>query len=148
MRVSVPDDFPRGRLPDDVEFAGADEVEGIEFAVPTSSAAAERLPELPDLRVVQTALGRLRVGRAIAVPGTSRSATRATRARRVAVGARGDPRLDVARLPTCGLRRTDVGGGTRSRAALADRRALLVGYGSVGRAVERRLARFRVRSAG
>ena len=33
MKVLVPDDFPRGGLPDDVIFA----VEGAEFAVPTSS---------------------------------------------------------------------------------------------------------------
>ena len=49
MKVLVPDGFPRGGLPDDVEFAA----EGAEFAVPTSSAMAERLADLPELRVVQ-----------------------------------------------------------------------------------------------
>ena len=49
MKVFVPEDFPRGGLPDDVEFVE----EGAEFAVPTSSEMAERLAELPDLRVVQ-----------------------------------------------------------------------------------------------
>ena len=52
MRVCVPDDFPRGNLPGDVEFTGAEEP-GVEFAVPTSWEAAEALERMHDLRVVQ-----------------------------------------------------------------------------------------------
>ena len=49
MKVFVPEDFPRGGLPDDVVF----EQDGAEFAVPTSSEMAEQLGDLPDLSVVQ-----------------------------------------------------------------------------------------------
>ena len=51
MKVLVPDGFPRGGLPDDVDLSARRH--GAEFAVPTSSEMAEGLGGLPDLRVVQ-----------------------------------------------------------------------------------------------
>ena len=41
MKVFVPEGFPRGGLPDDIVFAA----DGAEFAVPTSSEAAEAASE-------------------------------------------------------------------------------------------------------
>ncbi len=49
MKVFVPDDFPRGNLPADVEFTA----DGAVFAVPTSGEMAEQLAGLPELEVVQ-----------------------------------------------------------------------------------------------
>ena len=51
MKVLVPDGFPRGGLPGDVELLGWDAPgDGVAFVVPEGP---ERLAELPDLEVVQ-----------------------------------------------------------------------------------------------
>ena len=89
MKVFVPDDFPRGGLPDDVEFVGP---EGAEFAVPDlvghgrAARRAARPPRRPG------ALRGHRLGRA---PRAGRrdalQRRRHALARRGAVGRRGDP---------------------------------------------------------
>ena len=141
MRVLVPDGFPRGGLPDDVEFAE----EGAEFAVPTSSAMAERLSELPGLRVVQV----LSAGVDWVEGHVPEHATLCNA---------GDTRsLAVAQWVVAAIL-ADLIGFQRAEAArlqrdwdrwqpreLAGRRVVIVGHGSIGRAVERRLAPFGVR---
>ena len=88
MKVFVPEDFPRGGLPDDVEFVE----EGAEFAVPTSSAMAERLAGAARPPRRPGALRGHRLGRA---PRAGRrdalQRRRHALAGRGAVGRRGDP---------------------------------------------------------
>ena len=141
MRVLVPDGFPRGGLPDDVEFAE----EGAEFAVPTSSAMAERLSELPGLRVVQV----LSAGVDWVEGHVPEHATLCNA---------GDTRSPAVAQWVVAAILADLIGFQRAEAArlqrdwdrwhpreLAGRRVVIVGHGSIGRAVERRLVPFGVR---
>jgi phosphoglycerate dehydrogenase-like enzyme len=141
MRVLVPDGFPRGGLPDDVEFVEED----AEFAVPTSSAMAERLPELRDLRVVQVLSagvdwveGHLPEHATLCNAGDTRSPAVA---QWVAAAILGDligfQRAEAARLAHSWEH--------WQPRELAGKRVVIVGHGSIGRAVERRLAPFGVR---
>jgi len=135
MKVFVPDDFPRGGLPDDVVFTE----DGAEFAVPTSSGAAERLAGMGDLRVVQVLSAGVDWVEARVPDG-------------VALCNAGDTRSPaVAQWVVAAILR-DLGGfahaGARDRwqpRELAGKRVVIVGHGSIGRAVERRLAPFGVR---
>jgi phosphoglycerate dehydrogenase-like enzyme len=143
MKVFAPDDFPRGGLPDDVEFAQ----EGAEFAVPTSSAMAERLAGLPDLQVVQI----LSAGIDWAEPHVPGHVTLCNA---------GDARSPGVAQWVVAAILADLGGFQRAEAArldrrwdewqpreLAGKRVVIVGHGSIGRAVERRLAPFGVHIA-
>ena len=141
MKVLVADDFPRGGLPDDVEFVEA----GAEFAVPTSSEMAEGLAEHPGLEVVQV----LSAGIDWVEPHVPEQATLCNA---------GDTRSPgVAQWVVAAILQ-DLIGFQRAEAArldgrwerwqpreLAGRRVVIVGYGSIGRALERRLAPFGVR---
>jgi phosphoglycerate dehydrogenase-like enzyme len=137
MKVFVADDFPRGGLPDDVDFAGPEA--GVEFAVPTSSGMAERLAELPDLRVVQVlSAGIDWVERHVPDGVTLCNA--------------GDTRSPAVAQWVVAAILQDLGGFARAGAwdhwqprEIAGKRVVIVGHGSIGRAVERRLAPFGVR---
>jgi phosphoglycerate dehydrogenase-like enzyme len=146
MKVLVPDGFPRGGLPDEVELLGWDAPgEGVAFAVPTWGADAGRLGELPDLRVVQV----LSAGVdwiAGAVPA------------HVTLCNAGDTRSPAVAQWVVAAILADLLGFRRAetqRAAhswepwrpreLAGKRVVIVGHGSIGRAVEQRLAPFGVR---
>ncbi|MDX6723120.1 MAG: hypothetical protein QOD73_1524 [Solirubrobacteraceae bacterium] len=146
MRVLAPDGFARGGLPPDVELLGWDAAgDGVEFAVPASSEAAARLRELPDLRVVQVMsagvdwlAGHVPEGVTLCNAGDTRSPA-------VAQWVVAAILADLS-----GFRRAE-----QQRAArewdewqpreLAGKRVVIVGHGSIGRAVERRLAPFGVR---
>jgi phosphoglycerate dehydrogenase-like enzyme len=146
LRARVPDGFSRGGLPADVELLAWDAAaDGLEFAVPTSGEAAERLPELPDLRVVQV----LSAG----VDWVERHVPRG-----VTFCNAGDTRSPAVAQWVVAAILADLIGFQRAEAArlartwehwqpreLAGRRVVIVGYGSIGRAVEQRLAPFGVR---
>jgi phosphoglycerate dehydrogenase-like enzyme len=135
MKVFAPEGFPRGGLPDDVEF-GED---GAVFAVPTSSAMAERLAALPDLQVVQV----LSAGIDWVEPHLPDGVTLCNS---------GDTRSPAVAQWVVAAILHDLGGFERAGATerwrpreLAGRRVLIVGHGSIGRAVEQRLLPFGVR---
>ena len=141
MKVLVPEGFPRGGLPDDVEFVE----EGAEFAVPTSSAMAERLSTLPDLQVVQV----LSAG----VDWVERHVPD-----HVTLCNAGDTRSPAVAQWVVAAILADLIGFQRAEAArlehswehwqpreLAGKRVVMVGHGSIGRAVEQRLTPFGVR---
>jgi phosphoglycerate dehydrogenase-like enzyme len=135
MKICVPDDFPRGNLPGDVEF----EEEGAEFAVPTSDAMAERLGDLPDLKVVQV----LSAGIDWVEPHLPDGVTLCNA---------GDTRSPAVAQWVVGAILHDLGGFARGRSSerwqpreLAGKHVVIVGYGSIGRAVEKRLLPFGVR---
>jgi phosphoglycerate dehydrogenase-like enzyme len=141
MKVLVPAGFRRGGLPDDVEFVE----EGAEFAVPTSSAIAERLSGFPGLRVVQV----LSAGFDWVEPHVPAGVTLCNA---------GDTRSPAVAQWVVAAILADLIGFQRAEAArlahaweewrpreLAGKRVVIVGYGSIGRAVERRLKPFGVR---
>jgi phosphoglycerate dehydrogenase-like enzyme len=137
MKVLVPDGFPRGGLPDDVVFAA----DGAEFAVPTSSDMAERLADLPDLQVVQL----LSAGIDWVEPHLPDGVTLCNA---------GDARSPAVAQWVVGAILHDLGGFARSHTSerwrpreLTGKRVVIVGYGSIGRAVERRLTPFGARIA-
>ena len=134
MKVFVPDDFPRGGLPEDVEFAE----DGAEFAVPTSSAMAERLAALPDLRVVQVLSAGIDWVEDHVPDGVTLCNAGDTRSPGVA-------QWVVAAILHAlgGFERAGTSERWQPR-ELAGRRVVIVGHGSIGRAVERRLAPFGV----
>jgi phosphoglycerate dehydrogenase-like enzyme len=146
MKALVPDGFPRGGLPDDVELLGWDApADGVEFAVPTAAGAAERLAELPDLRVVQV----LSAGVDWVADHVPEHITLCnagdTRSPAVAQWVVAAILADLI-----GFRRAEEQRTVRSwehwrPRELAGKRVVIVGYGSIGRAVERRLVPFGVR---
>jgi phosphoglycerate dehydrogenase-like enzyme len=135
MKVFVDDDFPRGGLPDDVVF----DQRGAEFAVPTSTAMAERLSELSELRVVQVLSAGLDwVERHVPDGVTLCNA--------------GDTRSPAVAQWVVAAILQDLGGFARAGVwehwqprELAGKRVVIVGHGSIGRAVEQRLTPFGVR---
>jgi len=141
VKVLVPDEFPRGGLPDDVEFVEA----GAEFAVPTSSAMAERLAGLPDLQVVQVLSAGVDWVEDHVPEGVTLCNAGDTRSPAVAQWV-----VAVILADLIGFRRAEE---QRAEHAwehwrpreLAGKRVVIVGHGSIGRAVERRLAPFGVR---
>jgi len=146
MRVLVPDDFPRGGLPADVVLSGWDAPGArVEFAVPDTSAAAERLAELADLRVVQLlSAGYEWVADRVPAHVTLCNAgdTRSPAVAQWVVAA--------ILADAIGFRRAEQQRAARSwehwrPRELAGTRAVIVGHGSIGRAVEARLAPFGVR---
>ena len=146
MKVLAEEDFPRGRLPADVELLPPDApAEGVEVAVPASDELAERLPDLPGLRFVQV----LSAGVDWVeehVPGhvtlCNAGDTRSPAVAQWVVAAilqhlSGFQRAEAARLARDSERWQPL--------ELAGRRVVIVGHGSIGRAVERRLVPFGVR---
>ena len=145
MKVLVPDGFPRGGLPGDVELLGWDAPgDGVEFAVPEGSEGRERLAELPDLKVVQVLSAgvdwiapHVPAGVTLCNAGETRSPAVA---QWVVAAILGD---------LIGFRRAEEQRGVRGwerwrPRELAGKRVVIVGYGSIGRAVERRLLPFGV----
>jgi phosphoglycerate dehydrogenase-like enzyme len=138
MKVFVAEGFPRGGLPDDIVFVTAPAPD-VPFAVPTSPEMAERLPELPDLRVVQVHSAGLDWVEQHVPEG-------------VTLCNAGDTRSPAVAQWVVGAILHDLGGFGRDATAdrwqpreLKDKRVVIVGYGSIGRAVERRLVPFGVR---
>jgi phosphoglycerate dehydrogenase-like enzyme len=146
MKVLVPEGFRRGGLPDDVELLGWDAPgDRVEFAVPDGGEGRERLADLPDLQVVQVMsagvdwiAGHVPEGVTLCNAGDTRSPAVA--------------QWVVAAIlaDLIGFRRTEAQRTERSWAhwqphELAGKRVVIVGYGSIGRAVERRLAPFGAR---
>jgi phosphoglycerate dehydrogenase-like enzyme len=141
MKVFVHEGFPRGSLPADVEFSE----EGAEFAVPTSTAMAERLAGLPELRVVQALSAGVdwiedHVPEHVTLCNAGDTRSPAV-AQWVVAAILGD---------LIGFRRAEEQRAERSwehwrPRELAGGRVVIVGHGSIGRAVERRLAPFGVR---
>jgi phosphoglycerate dehydrogenase-like enzyme len=145
MKVLVADGFRRGGLPDDVELLGWDAPgEGVEFVVPEGGEGRERLAELPDLQVVQVLsagydwiAGHVPEGVTLCNAGDTRSPAVA--------------QWVVAAIlaDLIGFRRAEVQRAERSwehwqPVELAGKRVVIVGHGSIGRAVERRLTPFGV----
>jgi phosphoglycerate dehydrogenase-like enzyme len=135
MKVFVPEGFPRGGLPDDVEFAQ----DGAEFAVPNSDEMAERLADLPHLQVVQV----LSAGIDWVEPHLPDGVTLCNA---------GDTRSPAVAQWVVAAILHDLGGFARGRTSerwqpreLAGKRVVIVGHGSIGRAVQKRLAPFGVR---
>jgi phosphoglycerate dehydrogenase-like enzyme len=135
MKVLAPEGFPRGGLPDDIRFAE----DGAEFAVPTSSEMAERLSDLPDLRVVQV----LSAGIDWVEPHVPDGVTLCNA---------GDARSPAVAQWVVAAILHDLGGFARGHTTerwqpreLDGKRVVIVGYGSIGRAVERRLTPFGAR---
>ena len=138
MKVAVPEGFPRGGLPADIEFVGF-AGDGVEFAVPTSSEAAEGLGGLPDLRVVQV----LSAGIDWVEPHVPDGVTLCNA---------GDARSPAVAQWVVAAILHDLGGFSRGHTSerwqpreLDGKRVVIVGYGSIGRAVERRLTPFGAR---
>ena len=146
MRVLVPDGFSRGGLPADVEVLGWDAPgEGVTFVVPEGGVGTDRLADLPDLEVVQV----LSAG----VDWVSRYVPEG-----VTLCNAGDTRSPAVAQWVVAAILADLIGFQRAEAArlkptwdhwqpreLAGKRVVIVGYGSIGRAVERRLEPFGVR---
>jgi phosphoglycerate dehydrogenase-like enzyme len=139
MKVFVRDGFPRGDLPGDVAFTSSPEP-GVEFAVPTSGEMAAQLAELPDLRVVQVHSAGLDWVEDHVPDG-------------VTLCNAGDTRSPGVAQWVVGAILHDLGGFAHAGPAaerwqpreLAGKRVVIVGHGSIGRAVEQRLAPFGVR---
>jgi phosphoglycerate dehydrogenase-like enzyme len=143
MRVAVPEGFPRGGLPDDIVFArpqdAGSEPAGIEFAVPTSSEAAGVLPRLPDLRVVQVLSAGIDWVEEHVPEGVTLCNSGDARSPAVAQWVVAAILHDLGRFERAG---------TAERwqpVELAGRRVVIVGHGSIGRAVEKRLTPFGAR---
>jgi phosphoglycerate dehydrogenase-like enzyme len=146
MKVLVVPDFERGGLPGDVELLGWDAPgEGVEFAVPEGAEGTDRLADLPDLRVVQV----LSAGIDWVEPHVPDGVTLCNA---------GDARSPAVSQWVVAAILADLIGFQRAEAArlqrswehwqpreLAGKRVVIVGYGSIGRAVERRLVPFGVR---
>jgi phosphoglycerate dehydrogenase-like enzyme len=146
VRVLVPDGFARGGLPADVELLPWDAPgEGVEVVVPVSDDAARRLAELPDLQVVQV----LSAGVDWIAPhlpdGVTLCNAGDTRSPAVAQWVVGAILADAIGLRRAEDDRREQRWEHWQPAELAGRRVVIVGYGSIGRAVERRLAPFGVR---
>jgi phosphoglycerate dehydrogenase-like enzyme len=148
MKVLVPPGFERGGLPDDVELLPWDAPgDDVEFAVPDwlIPESRERLPELRALRVVQLlSAGYDWVARFVP-DGVTLCNAGDTRSPAVAQWVVGAILADLI-----GFRRAEAQRAQRvwehwRPRELAGKRVVIVGYGSIGRAVERRLVPFGVR---
>jgi phosphoglycerate dehydrogenase-like enzyme len=146
MKAIVVPGFERGGLPGDVELLGWDAPgDGVEFAVPEGGVGTDRLADLPDLRVVQV----LSAG----VDWVSEHVPEG-----VTLCNAGDARSPAVAQWVVAAILADLIGFQRAERArparswehwqpreLAGKRVVIVGYGSIGRAVERRLVPFGVR---
>jgi phosphoglycerate dehydrogenase-like enzyme len=146
MKVIVVPGFERGGLPGDVELLGWDAPgEGVEFVVPEGGVGTDRLADLPDLKVVQV----LSAG----VDWVSEHVPEG-----VTLCNAGDARSPAVAQWVVAAILADLIGFQRAERArparswehwqpreLAGKRVVIVGYGSIGRAVERRLVPFGVR---
>ena len=141
MKVLVPEGFPRGGLPDDVEFVE----EGAEFAVPTSSAMAERLSTLPDLQVVQVLSAGVDWVEDHVPEGVTLCNAGDTRSPAVAQGVVAAILADLVGFQRAEAARLERSWEHWQPRELAGKRVVIVGHGSIGRAVERRLTPFGVR---
>jgi phosphoglycerate dehydrogenase-like enzyme len=146
MKAIVVPGFERGGLPDDVELLGWDAPgDGVEFAVPEGGVGTDRLADLPDLRVVQVlsagvdwVSGHVPEGVTLCNAGDARSPAVA----QWVVAAILADLIGFQRAERARLARNWEHWQPRE---LAGRRVVIVGYGSIGRAVERRLLPFGVR---
>ena len=147
MKVFVRDGFPRGGLPDDVELPGWDAPgEGVEFALPERRVDARRLDQLPDVRVVQVLSAGVDWVEDHVPEGVTLCNAGDTRSPAVAQWV-----VAVIHADLIGFRPAEAQRAARSwehwrPRELAGRRVVIVGYGSIGRAVERRLEPFGVRT--
>ena len=148
MKVWVPDGFARGGLPDDVEVGPwFGDPAGVEFVVPGdgSEEVFTALSELPDLRVVQVlSAGYEWISDAVPDGVTLCNAgdTRSAAVAQLVVG--------MILADALGLERAIKQRGTESSqrwqpVELAGQTALILGYGSIGKSVQQRLAPFGVR---
>ena len=141
MKVFVPDDFPRGGLPEDVVFSA----DGAVFAVPNSSAMAERLAELPELEVVQVLSAGLDWVERHVPEGVTLCNAGDTRSPAVAQWVVATILADLIGFQRAEAARLERNWDRWQPREVAGKRVVIVGYGSIGRAVERRLAPFGVR---
>ena len=141
MKVLVPEGFPRGGLPGDVEFVE----EGAEFAVPTSSAMAERLSTLADLQVVQVLSAGVDWVESHVPDGVTLCNAGDTRSPAVAQWVVAAILADLIGFQRAEAARLERSWEHWQPRELAGKRVVIVGHGSIGRAVERRLAPFGVR---
>jgi phosphoglycerate dehydrogenase-like enzyme len=146
MNVIVVPGLERGGLPDDVELLGWDAPgEGVEFVVPEGGVGTDRLADLPDLKVVQVLSAGVDWVTELVPAG-------------VTLCNAGDTRSPAVAQWVVAVILADLIGFQRAEAArlerrwehwqpreLAGKRVVIVGYGSIGRAVERRLLPFGVR---
>ena len=148
MRVWVPDDFERGGLPADVELAPwFGERTGVELVVPGRGGddVFAALSELEDLRVVQVlSAGYEWISDAIP-DGVTLCNSGDTRSPAVAQLVVGLILADAIGLERAIDQRRAQSSERWQPVELAGQTALMVGYGSIGRAVEQRLAPFGVR---
>jgi phosphoglycerate dehydrogenase-like enzyme len=146
MRVLVPDGFARGGLPDDVELLGWDAPgEGVEFVVPEGGVGTDRLGDLPDLRVVQVMSAGVDWVSGLIPDGVTLCNAGDTRSPAVAQWVVAAILADLIGFRRAEQQRSAHRWDEWQPRELAGKRVVIVGYGSIGRAVERRLAPFGVR---
>jgi phosphoglycerate dehydrogenase-like enzyme len=148
MRVLVPSGFDRGGLPDEVELLGWDAPgEEVELAVPDwgEPGSGERLADLPRLRVVQLLSAGVDWVAGHVPDGVTLCNAGDTRSPAVAQWVVGAILADLIGLQRAEAQRAQRRWEHWRPGELAGRRVVIVGYGSIGRAVERRLVPFGVR---
>ena len=146
MKVMAVSDFPRGGLPDDVELLGWDAPgEGVVFAVPEGSEGRERLAELPDLEVVQLLSAGYEWAAEYVPEGVTLCNAGDTRSPAVAQWVVAAILADLIGFRQAEEQRAAHAWEHWRPRELAGKRVVIVGYGSIGRAVERRLVPFGVR---
>ena len=116
-----------------------------EFAVPTSSAMAERLSDLPDLQVVQVLSAGVDWVESHVPEGVTLCNAGDTRSPAVAQWVVAAILADLVGFQRAEAARLERSWEHWQPRELAGKRVVIVGYGSIGRAVERRLAPFGVR---
>jgi len=146
--VLVPDGFARGGLPPDVELLGWDAPgDDVVFAVPDwgTRGSRERLRELPRLEVVQLLSAGYEWVADHVPEGVTLCNAGDTRSPAVAQWVVGAILADLIGLRRAEDQRREARWAHWRPRELAGRRVLIVGHGSIGRAVEQRLVPFGVR---
>jgi phosphoglycerate dehydrogenase-like enzyme len=148
MKVLVVPGFERGGLPDDVELLGWDAPgEGVEFVVPEGGIGPERLAELPDLQVVQVLSAGVDWISGDVPEGVTLCNAGDTRSPAVAQWVVAAILADLIGFRRAEEQRAEHAWAHWRPRELAGKRVVIVGYGSIGRAVEQRLVPFGVRIA-
>ena len=146
MRVLVPDGFSRGGLPADVEVLGWDAPgEGVSFVVPEGGVGTDRLADLPDLEVVQVLSAGIDWVSEYVPEGVTLCNAGDTRSPAVAQWVVAAILADLIGFQRAEAARLEPRWDHWQPRELAGKRVVIVGYGSIGRAVERRLEPFGVR---
>jgi phosphoglycerate dehydrogenase-like enzyme len=146
MRVIVPDGFARGGLPDDVEVLDWEAPgKGVTFVVPEGGVGTDRLGDLPDLEVVQVLSAGVDWVAKYVPEGVTLCNAGDTRSPAVAQWVVAAILADLIGFQRAEAARLERNWERYQPRELAGRRVVIVGHGSIGRAVEQRLVPFGVR---